>query len=630
MTSTLLLQIPLFIVVVVVLFQVPGALIQRFSGFEPKSRVGLLSFQLISGLMVVATIYQVARRLELNSAFVLTIPILSLVGLFWLWVRRPERVKWSLAGLAGLAISLAFTGILLSFSHFADFQTSQLQDIYRDTLLSESVFHEGLINAMRFQFPPPAIYAAGSTDFSFYHLNMHLQIEAVNRLTGIPVNRLVYWYFPALYFFLLFSLPYAFVRQFNGSLQAALTSGALVFLGGFSWIPGLLQFMGPEFAWLQYFHAAPFSLYTLNSIIPALAGLFAILLALTALPRQSNLRYLIMLLVLMFGCFGLKSSMGLQIAAVLLFVGALYRNGGLVVTSLLALGLMLVDQLFIRASMGEIAATIQPGLWLKSRLSLFGFHEPGVASQIIFLLVALLLELGVRIAGLTSIRNIWDTHRDQRLLIIFILVFFVSGLLFSNIVFLGDDAGQFNHAEWFAIQSLHASWFLLFLFLASWKVMTPSKNLALILMLMVSMPSIAQLLWLKTNSNKSIIGPAEKEVVEYLESTPVDSIVMHPLNLHSPSLSSNLAGRISVLNVFRSFVNESQDLQQRASALQLFFNPNSDEAIRGHIFDYYGVTHVYGPPELGPILRRNLPVEQVMANDHYAVWKYNPDLVTTN
>jgi len=630
MTSNLLFQLPLFLSAVFLIFYLPGTLIHRISGFTLKSRLGLLSFRLTSGLLVIATVYHAASKLGQSTAFLYTIAFIGLASLVWLQFSRETYSKWDQADIVGLVVSIGFTGTLLFFSHFADFQVAEVQENYRDTLLSESVFHEGLINAIRFQFPPPAIYAAGSVDFSFYHLSMHLQIEAVTRLTGIPVNRLVYWYFPAIYFFLLFSLPFAFARQFNGSLPVALTSGALVFLGGLSWVPGIMQLKGADFAWLQYFHAAPFSLYTLNSLIPALAGLFAILLALTRLPQQLNVRYLVLLFLLVFGCFGLKSSMGLQIAAVLVFVAIALRNGGLAVIGLLALGLMFVDQFLVRSGSGDMVVSIQPGLWLNARLSLIGIQDHQLAMQVLFFMIALVLELGVRLLGLAHTKALWHNFCESRVLILFIVVFFISGFLISNLVFLGDSTRQFNHAEWFAIQSLYASWFLLFLVFAGWKVMSPSRVLVLVLSIVVSIPSILQLLWLKTNSSISVIGPAEKEVVDYLETTPVNSIVMHPLNLHSPSLASNLAGRMTVLNVYRSFVNESQGLEQRANAVQLFFSPDTDADLRQSIFNFYGVTHIYGPPELDTTLRSSLPVGLVMKNEKYAVWQYDTNAVRSN
>jgi hypothetical protein len=481
---------------------------------------------------------------------------------------------------------------------------------------------------MKESFPPPAIYAAGATDFSYYHLNMHLQMEALHRLTGIDTSRLVFWYFPFLYFLLIFLLPFGFVRNQGGDRFPAIAAGVVVFGAGFSFLPGILGMADPSFAWIQFFHPAVFGMYTLNGLLPALIALFIVLIAISMVSRKQPLGFWLVLGLVIYGSYELKSSMGLQISGVLLAVGVLKyafgsngaRDWKLAACGAVTLTVMLIDQSLIRSGMGDVFVEVRPWHALNFMLSRVGLEEVrSIAKPALFVLI-FLLSLGVRLVGLFAIKRSLQLNPEIRWLVVFVLIFLLSGYVLPEILYLGDSSYWFNHADWFAVQGLFASWFLLYLFLARVDSSRWTNGLAILLMVILALPSTFQLFWLKADSPTAFIGPDEQDVVDYLQTTDPSAVVLHPLNQGKPSLASNLAGRPSVLNAHLSFVNEAQGLEQRAIGTVTFFSPETDPETRTAIMNFYGVTHVYGPRSLDRMLERSDDLERVFTNDHYSVW----------
>jgi hypothetical protein len=578
-------------------------------------------------MVVMPIFYQIMRRIEASDPVMLTF-LFAIVG-FWLW-RNWHLPRWKCApeNTIPLLIGLLVIGFLLSFSHFADFRVGEGVEVYRTTRLSESIFHLGFVNTIKDNFPPPAIYAAGSVDFSHYHLNTHLQMEGIHRLTGIETDRLVFWYFPFLYFLLLFLLPYGFVKNHGGSQAAAIVAGILIFGSGLSFLPGVVGMADPTFAWVQFFYPTIFSVLTLNGLLPALVGLFVVLIALPAISEKQPVGFWLVLGLVIFGSYGLKSSMGVQIAGVLLAVSILklaldrnnLRDWRLTAFSVILLSAMLIDLELLRSGTGNISVDFQPWFSLNSMLSRLGLENINEISRLAMFVLIFLLTLGVRLAGVLTLRHTLKLIPEIRWFVVFVLLFLVGGYVLPDIVYLGDDAHAFNHADWFAVQGLFASWFLVFLFLSRLDTTKLSGKAIIVLMIFFAFPSTLQLIWLKTDSPEVTIGPSEHEVVDFLKSTEPDSVVLHPLNQGKPSLASNFAGRSSVLNVHLSFVNETQGLTQRAIGTLTFFDPKTNPEIRTEIMNYYGVTHVLGPHSAEEWLNQQSDLKKEFSNEKYSVW----------
>jgi hypothetical protein len=623
-----ILQSLFFVMAVVLLYYIPGTLLQQASGLALEGGLSETVLRLGMGLVAMPVLYEKMRTLGFTDSLMLAVVILILAC--WIYgFKRSRPSPWSIDDLVSLIIALLFVGLLLSFSHFADFRLVEGGSLYRTTLLSESTFHQGLINSLKDSFPPRAIYAAGSADYSTYHLNMHLQIEAVNRLTGIATDRLVFWYFPLLYFLLLFLLPVTFVRNHTGATVPAIVAGMLVFCTGFSFLPGLAGMAESTFAWVEFFYSDMWSLFTLNGLIPALIALFIFLLLFSVQPKARCSGYWWILGLMMIGAYGFKSSMGTQMAATclaigfvrLLFDGERLQGWFMAICGAIALALMLLDQAFLRSGIGDTLIEFRPWYFFHYVLQQFGEVDVQTIPKPAWFMVFLILGLGVRVLGLLTVKASIRHSPESIWVIWFILVFFVTGYVLSDLVYLGDSSYRYNHAIWFAIQGMFAVWFLLFLFMARLDADKPMHAALLISLLVLSMPSTVQLLWLKSDSGLAYIGPAEQEIVAYLEGTDPASVVMHPLNQNGPSLASNLAGRSSVLNIHKSFVNESQGLEKRAYALLMFFSEETEPSTRLEIMNYYGVTHVYAPRQFDEILADTPPLMRAFRNSRYSVWR---------
>lgn len=628
MTYEFLLQPLLFITAVVFIFYVPGTLLQHAMGWDPKDGLSQATLRLSLGLVIVPIFYHLMRHVGMSNGLMLSL-VTPLVAYGVHRFLRLRGVRWDKNDWAVLVLAAMFTVLLLVFSHFGDFGIYDGGTWYKTTHLAESIFHQGLVNALKDSFPPPAIYAAGSTDFSSYHLNMHLQIEGMYRLTGISTDRLVFWYFPALYFLLLFLLPVAFVRKHGGGIVPAAVAGMLVFGTGFSFLPGLFSEVSSSFVWLLFFHPDIYSLFTLNGVIPALIALFVFLLIFPFDDMAESRKYWIVFVLIMVGAYGFKSSMGTQLAGVCIAVGAIRLlvnrnrnvNWHLVASGAIALAIMLIEQVVLRSGLGQNFVEIQPWNKLYGIFQVFGLTGVQSISKPVWFFLFLILGLGVRVLGLLTLRSTVKQNPKARWLILYILLFFMSGYAIADVIYLGDSSYQFNHADWFAVQALFASWFLLFLFLSRLNSDKSSHALTLICLLLFSLPSTAQFLWLKIDSEVAVIGPDEQEVVEFLERTDPNSVVLHPLNIGAPSLASNLAGRSTVLSVSKSFVSETQGWSERLNTVRTFFDKDTESAVRKAILASHDVTYVYSPREFDELLASNNGLELVLSNDHYSVWK---------
>jgi hypothetical protein len=622
----------LFVMAVVLLYYIPGTVLQQAAGWNLKDGLIETALRTGIGLVAVPVLYEKMRRFGITDSLMLAAVIL--VAAYWIYrVKRFRPRPWNADDWVSLIVAILFVGILLSFSHFADFRLAEGGSLYRTTPLSESTFHQGLINSLKDSFPPPALYAAGSADFSSYHLNMHLQIEGMNRLTGIGTDRLVFWYFPLLYFLLLFLLPVAFVRSHGGAAVPAIVAGMLVFGTGLSFLPGLAGLEEPSFAWVQFFHADIMGLFTLNGLIPSLIALFVVLLVFATRGEAQRSWHWWVLGLMMIGAYGFKSSMGAQMAGACLATGVICyladderaQSWRMAACGAISLLLMLLDQAYTKSGIGENFGEnfieFRPWYPLDYMLRQFGMTEILNIFKPVWFLIFLLLGLGVRVLGLITLKASIRRHPENIRLVLFILTIFLSGYVLADFLYLGDSSYQFNHATWFAIQGMFAAWFLLFLFMARLDAHKPTHALLLISLLALSLPSTVQLLWRKSDSGVAYIGPEEQEIVAYLEGTDPASVVMHPLNQDWPSLASNLAGRSSVLNIHKSFVNESQGLERRAYALLMFFGAETDGLTRLAIMNYYGVTHVYAPRQFDEILGDTPDLTLVFRNSRHSVWK---------
>lgn len=243
--------------------------------------------------------------------------------LFWLFLLYKDLkykrviIRSSSKNVLALFFLVVVILLLLHFSYFTDIIFYNGSFKIRNTLLTETSFHLGIINTMKDMYPPLFPYASGH-DFSHYHLNMHLEIEMFSRFFSIDTLKLTYFYFPLLYFVLLIFIPYSFIkRNFNSQFLGIFT--CMLFFGSdLSFIPELFGISSGK-PWI--FSTTIWSLMTLNGYLPSLFIMFLFIFYMKEYNENGRVSYLIILSLLGYSAYGFKSSMGPHLIATALLTG---------------------------------------------------------------------------------------------------------------------------------------------------------------------------------------------------------------------------------------------------------------------------------------------------------------------
>lgn len=594
-----------FLAVVTLAFYVPGSLILSAACVRLHHPLGrtLLSFAVGSVLSPLA--YQLSRVFG-SGGIALWAPVLFLSAI-WLFLygrRRKHVAAIRVDEAVALGGILLVVLLLLSFSHFVDVRFTSDGLLLNTSHLTESVYHLGIVNALADAYPPPSLYASGTGDLSYYHLGMHLQIEMIARLSGIDTLRLASFYFPFLYFSLLASLPFLFVRLVGGTVPLAAVAGLLVFGADFSYVPGLLL-GGESPPWTLYFATTIWSLFTLNGYIPAVIALFTCLIFLWRFLKDGHPGELAVMAACTVGAFGFKSSLGLQLAAavaatamVLFFADrAGRRSRDLLLAGVLLSAGLLAWSWRIGVGTEAVEVRLMPLAQFGATLERLGLVGVDVVWYPVLIGLFILGGLGVRALGLWALPGRVRERTALGGLTLFVWLFFLGGYLLSELLFLGRPGGQ-NNAVWFYVQSLMAAWFALFAYLARAEAAGRRAAWLSLGLLLLAVPSTLQFLHQRAMPEYRQFTAHELSVADFLRTTSPESVVLHPLNLDEPSLASNFAGRPSVLNAFRSFVVEEDGLFERAADVEQFFGPDASLPLRLQILRKYGVDYVYGPDDL--------------------------------
>ena len=239
-----------------------------------------------------------------------------------------------------------------------------------------------------------------------------------------------------------------------------------------------------------------------------------------------------------------------------------------------------------------------------------------------------LAAYGARSFGLYLLKDSFKkTSFDPVLL--FILLFSISGFLLAEVIYLGPPNREVNKAYFFAEQSLMCAW-LLFPYLLSRLNQNWKKYVLTIVVISTAFPASVQFLALRSTSIYHTVDSDAIEVTEYLQSTPVGSIVLHPPihpNEIGPSLASNFAGRPSVINLFLSFTPDwigAKEHLSRTRDIVMFFSPYGS-INRSSILNKYKVDYVYAPSVYADILSRESILTMELKNGSYVIYKVNSE-----
>ena len=591
---------------VILMFYIPGSLIVRMAGLKLTVWLTRPVVSLAVGLMVVPVIYRFLRHSHLPDIYGAGL-VAALAGCWLVLVVRDRRESREVAVAApadglGILVLLGFICVLLHFSHFTDIVLNAEGFLFRAIDMTESVYHLGLVNALSGGYPPPALYASGGADLSYYHLDMHLQMEAMVRYFGISASQLVSFYMPLLYFVLISLLSFVFVREAGGKTLTAVVCGALIFGADFSWIPALLLDPREGFAWTVYFQPTIWGIFTLNGFLPALIALFLCFFLLREYLQRGQTRALVLFAMLAYCSVGLKSTMGLHLAAAALATGVLMiathesrRQGwSLVIASSITLLAVFADLALLRTGVGDSVVKLAPMNIFRDSLERLGISGLDGVWYLPVAAVFLFCALGVRAFSWWYFEENLSKNGARNWALVFVAVFFLSGYFLAEMIFVGANA-ESNNSSWFYSQALMLAWFPLFLWLISLERHSRAWYTALLATILLAAPSLVQFLHLRSAPHYVKFGREELAVVEFLRHTDPRSVVLHPVNYGVPSLASNFAGRPSVLNVWVSFVMESDGLSERLRNVERFFSAEAAEHERMATLERYGVRYVYGP-----------------------------------
>jgi hypothetical protein len=578
--DTILLYVGIF-----TLFYIPGNLILKYSDAKKDEYFVNLFHSLALGAALMPLIYALARAVSYPGLayWVEGIIILMWLGLFIKDFNKGNFNIYTTAhDIRSVLVLLALVLFLLHLTHFTDVVFLHGGFKIRNSFLTETIFHLGIINMLKGVFPPFYPYASG-IKFSYYHLNMHLEIE--------------------------------------------------IFGSDLSFIPGLLGMSPVDHLWTRFFRSTIWGLFCLNGQLPALFVTFICLLYLKRFYEEGSISSLLLFSILGFSAYGFKSSAGphIMIAALLTGIASTVfiedkKRGWLVsIASALTLVIMSLDLIIVRGSPTNQIFKFDLLNQYYSSLDKFGLSGTTGFLLVLLFPAYVLATFGVRSLGFYFFKDILKKVKVDAF-VIFLLIFVLSGFIISEAIFIGSPKTEFgvvNNAGWFAVQSLTVAWLLLAFSLARLDLSRKRFFATAAITLLLSMPTTIQFLTYRYDNSYYTVDADAQEVVRYLEHTRPESIILHPPNFDGPSLASNLAGRQSVISFLQSYVLQTiggKEAETRLEDVKSFFDSRGT-AERVSICKKYGVNYVYAPVSLSSSLDREHFLSRILRNTKYVLYK---------
>jgi len=618
---------------VFVCFYVPGNLLQGLLKWKEQDYFAALAHSIALGVALMPLFYMSTRAISQPWLMYPFFAVLLVIWLMRTFMNRKDAAVSAVSSeelLSIVALGL-YVFLLLHLTYFTDIVYREDAMLIRHTNLNETIFHLGIINTLKDVFPPYFPYKSG-IGFGHYHLNMHLEIEMFSRFFRLDTIKLSFFYFPLLYFSLMVYLPYLFVRKYLGSRLAGVVTGLLIFGSDLSFIPGMIGMLSPGWPWNNLFNATIWPLLTLNGFSPAVVVMFLCVLHLKEYYRKGTVGNLLLFSILGFAGYGFKSSLGphLMLAACLtgclqILQGEVSKGKSVIIFSLGAVLAMLADMALLRGGTGTNIITLSLFDRFRDSLDTLGFVNVSTLHLLLVLPLSLVAVFSVRLISIPDvIRGFRRTSFDA--MIVFLSFFVVTGYILSELFFLGPTVPAYmktNNAMWFMFEALTAGWLLL-----SYTLSKIQKDLDAFwrivgLIVLLSLPGTVQFLSLRNTKNYDVVSPQALEVVSFLQTLPPDSVVLHPPNIGTPSLATNLAGRQAVMSIYQSYVVHYADMidsQQRMDDIGLFFG-DPEQVDRAAILEKYHVTHLYAPLSYAQRFDKEEMLLPVLKNAEYVVYR---------
>lgn len=621
----------LFLLAIFLLYWIPGVVLSRWLFGKGRDITAPWWLSFVLGLAVVPMIYAAGRRagLPVESYWLLV------AGFFgtWCWqLKRSNADSRQSPDVSGVAVMFFLLLLSLVLNHFASFTDVHFGESFYDmrmNYMTESIFHLGIVNAVNYTIPPTGLYMAGSAQLADYHIGMHLQIQMIAGLFELKELNLVYFYMPAIYGFFILLLPFQVLRMLGANSVASLAASLLVFGSDLSWLAAMAGLTDGLRPWTEHFLAPAWGLFTLNGHLPAQIIFFGFIAAILKLPTQPHTNYTGLLLLLLVATFNYKVTLGLHTAGAGIALGiwlsresATKSQGKSVfLSSAIALMVMFVLTIYYAEPQSLQTFNVQPFSMAGTRAYQLGLDTSSLPMLLFSMLLVLLVIAGLQLPGLLVLRNSKRLTQQSRRLVAFLVIFMISGLLFSELVFIGYRGGLDN-SHWFAINAVMAGWLLLAIWLNSLK--DRSNRLQVLvsaIVVLLAWPATFNMLNWRGNGPWYRVNENSQEVAAQLRTAKSGTVVLHPFNYKAPSLAANLAGKPSWLAVHMTFLDEFPQLQPRGQAVLKFFNAETDDQWRSNFLSSQGISHVYLPASDADLLNETPKLERVLENQDWILFK---------
>ena len=484
----------LFFFVVVLLVYVPGKLLLLLlkRALSPLEDVTLACSL---GLIVSGLAYWLITFARLER-FYLAWPLTAGAGFVWLHiskgksplshstkVARPygasvdqpcERFGLALAAVVALGV-LVLALLPVYYTNF----TWRADGTMRAYPVADVIFHIALANELTHTIPPQAPVFSGHP--LAYHYGMDLVVAMFANATGLNTPDLALRFVPTLFVVLSMLSVFCFSRDWLRSGYFAVLVVFLVFFGeDFSFVPGML--FGEKADWsVRYFGVpAVFSLFFINSILPAVGLLFAALFCLQRYLRYHSRAWLFLSALLFVALIEVKVFTAAQIlcsvgvaAVVYLLV---FRNADLFRVAALtaAMTAPLLLSVFLRNKAGAgITLAFDPWLYVIQMTEALGIRNRFTNTLTltgIALPIYLIGCLGLRVIGVPAILSALFRPTQSSGLRFILAFFVVIGVLIAltcGIVPAGF-AHAYNNSAWFLAGSKYVSWIFAVEVLQTW------------------------------------------------------------------------------------------------------------------------------------------------------------------
>jgi len=632
-------QIFFFYIGVTIFLYLPGTYILELLDWKDTSASQTV-LSILAGMAFTPIVYYMAGLIGQQWLFVaimVCISIFSAYRLMSAWnsklsVKLPQS-WWKIVIVFCLLI------VMLGLSHFSDLIIMKSGGYkLRINDYTESIFHLGIMNVVEHTIPPFYPYASGQT-LSDYHVDMHILGAIFTKYFFIDPAIMAYYFLPTLLICMIAALPAIFFYTLHGSLNLSLFLGVLVFSADFSFIPGILLHMQKDFPWTIIFCPTIWSLFTLNGIMAAIPFFFGGALALQKYHSNFNVKHLLLFLIFSFAAYRVKSSMGLQMLGVALLTVPMvdwrqHKNRWLKSGVLIAgvLSIIFID-IFIKSISSDdtwvviwkpLSGVIHTTQLL--RVDSWVFSEPNFIIKSLKVIGALaVFFVGFMGTRLIFLKYLYDMvrYKKQELINCFLLLFIISGITLSEIIFLGGKYDNINNAEWFKVQSIIAATYFIPVFINSRKNRF-QKYLLIILIILLSFPATINFIKLRNTPLYADISSRQLEAACFIkEELPNDSIFMEVPNPAHPSISSNFAGRTTVISFFRSFFTaklKPEEILCREDDIRKFFGKNTNEA-RFAILKKYNVQYLVLPIVYDRYLSQCGWAMKIFGNNELSIYK---------